>query len=131
MALALNNATFEDTNREMSFNIAWMKQLGISGAKRYSNKGLVPPAITGLHNGDAIRAFLNNGITSVVGDKTRPPLKNPENEFWPRISTTASNGYSGLVIIPRWATTIYYNCDLPACTTQEWIDTSGGSGTFR
>jgi hypothetical protein len=29
------------------------------------------------------------------------------------------------------ATTIYYNCDLPACTLQEWIDTSGGSGDFN
>lgn len=35
-----------------------------------------------------------------------------------------------MTIIPRWATTIYYNCDLPNCTTQEWINTSGGSGDF-
>lgn len=130
MTVSLNNATFDDTNREMSFNVAWMRQLGIAGAKRYSSKGLVPPAITGLHNGDAIRAFMKNGITSVVGDNTRPPLQNQQDEFWPLISTTAAKGYDGLIIIPRWATTIYYNCDLPECTTQEWIDTSAGSGDF-
>ena len=28
------------------------------------------------------------------------------------------------------ATTIYYNCDLPDCTLQEWITTSAGSGDF-
>jgi hypothetical protein len=28
------------------------------------------------------------------------------------------------------ATTIYYNCDLAACTLAEWINTSGGSGDF-
>jgi hypothetical protein len=46
------------------------------------------------------------------------------------ISSVQNNGYAGMVIIPRWATTIYYNCDLPDCTLQEWIKTSGGSGDF-
>ncbi|QIW96520.1 hypothetical protein AMS68_002038 [Peltaster fructicola] len=32
--------------------------------------------------------------------------------------------------MPRWATTIYYNCDTANCTTQEWINTSGGKGSF-
>jgi hypothetical protein len=71
-----------------------------------------------------------------------------QNEYWPLISTVAANGYAGLNIMPRWgehylpafhneelmnitATTIYYNCDLPACTLQEWINTSGGSGDFN
>lgn len=33
--------------------------------------------------------------------------------------------------MPRWATTIYYNCDLPECTLNEWTATSGGSGDFQ
>lgn len=41
-----------------------------------------------------------------------------------------TNGYAGLYIIGRWATTIYYNCDLPSCTVNEWIATSAGKGTF-
>jgi hypothetical protein len=65
---ALNNATYSDVSKEISFNIAWSKQVGIAAAQRYSGKGLVPPAITGLHNGDAIKAWMDNGITSVVGD---------------------------------------------------------------
>jgi hypothetical protein len=127
---ALNNATFNDANREIVFNQAWLKQMGLSTLTKFSPKGLIPPAITGLHNGDAIRAWTTNGIVNVVGDNTRPVLLNTQNEFWPLISTVAANGFAGLTIMPRWATTIYYNCDLPACTLAEWIATSGGSGTF-
>lgn len=73
---------------------------------------------------------MDNGIVNVVGDNTRPLLRNTQNTFWPLTTTVAGNGYAGLNVMPRWATIIYYNCDLPACTLQEWIDTSAGSGTF-
>lgn len=65
---SLNNATYSDASKEISFNIAWMRQTQVSAARLFSGKGLIPPAITGLHNGDAIRAWMENGITSVVGD---------------------------------------------------------------
>ncbi|KAH7176824.1 hypothetical protein EDB81DRAFT_898281 [Dactylonectria macrodidyma] len=128
--MELNNATYADAKREIQFNQAWMSQMGIDKATRFSKHGLIPPAITGLHNGDVIQAWLDNGITNVVGDNTRPVLRNSNNKYWPLISTVASNGYDGLTIVPRYATTIYYNCDTAACTTLEWINTSGGSGTF-
>jgi hypothetical protein len=128
---ALNNATYADCSKEVSFNRAWLQQSGLSSARKFSNNGLIPPAITGLHNADAIRAWLDNGIKYVVGDNTRAILMNQQNAFWPAISTVAVNGYPGLIIIPRWATTIYYNCDLPDCTLHEWINTSAGSGDFQ
>jgi hypothetical protein len=93
----------------LTWNTAWLKQVGIAGANRFSPKGLVPPAITGLHNGDAIRAWIAAGIVNVVGDNTRPVLRNQQNEMWPLMSTVASNGYAGVQITPRWATNIYYN----------------------
>lgn len=127
---SLNNATYNDTYREITFNQAWANTVGISSASRWSPNGIIPPAITGLHNGDAIRAWMDNGITAVVGDNTRSVLMNQQNEFWPLVSTVASNGYDGLEIIPRWATTMFYNCDLPDCTTAEWTQTSGGKGGF-
>jgi hypothetical protein len=126
----LTNATYSDASKEITFNQAWLKQVGLDTAKHWSPNGIIPPAITGLHNGDAIKAWLDNGIVNVVGDNTRPSLRNSDNSFWPLNTTVAINGYAGLNVIPRWATLIYYNCDLPACTTQEWIDTSGGKGTF-
>ncbi|KHN94023.1 uncharacterized protein MAM_08097 [Metarhizium album ARSEF 1941] len=126
----LNNATYHDATREISFNQAWLAQMGISQAARFSPHGLIPPAITGLHNADAINAWTANGIKYVVGDNTRPVLVNRQNQFWPLASTVDANGATGIYIIPRWATTIYYNCWSSDCTVQEWKDTSGGSGTF-
>lgn len=128
--MELNNATYNDAKREIQFNQAWMKQIGIAGATSFSAKGLIPPAITGMHNGDVIKAWMDSGLTSVVGDNTRPVLRNSQSKYYPLTSTVASNGYDGLTIVPRYATTIYYNCDTPECTTKEWIDTSAGKGNF-
>jgi hypothetical protein len=125
----LNNATEVDAALEIKFNINWMKNFGITAGKHFST-GLIPPAITGLHNGDVIKAWMANGIKYVVGDNTRVPLVNPQNQHWPLITNVANNGYAGLVVIPRYATHIYYNCDTPECDVQEWIDTSAGAGNF-
>jgi len=47
----------------------------------FSSNGIIPPAITGLHNGDAIRAWHDAGIRNVVGDNTRPSLMNSVSRF--------------------------------------------------
>lgn len=125
-----DNATYFDVYNEITWNQAWLAQVGIAGATKFSSKGLIPPAITGLHNGDALRAWVTAGIVNVVGDNTRPVLMNTVNEMWPLMSTVASNGYAGVQINGRWATNIYYNCQLPACTVLEWINTSAGSGDW-
>jgi hypothetical protein len=126
----LDNATYSDAYKEINWNQAWLDASGISKALKFSPKGLVPPAITGLHNGDALKAFLDNGIVNVVGDNTRPLLLNQDNEHWPLISTVAANGYAGIQINPRWATNIYYNCPMPDCTVLEWATTSDGYGDY-
>ncbi|CAG7971938.1 unnamed protein product [Penicillium olsonii] len=125
-----NNATYDDVYKEISFNQAWLKAVGIDQATKFTSNGIIPPAITGLHNGDALRAWWVNGITNCVGDNTRPALLNSENAMWPLFTTVANNGFDGMQVNPRWATRIYYNCDTPACTLLEWINTSAGSGTF-
>ncbi|POS84729.1 hypothetical protein EPUL_001873 [Erysiphe pulchra] len=125
-----NNATYHDVAKEISWNRAWMNQVGIASALKYSDKGIIPPAITGLHNGDALKAWFDNGIVNVVGDNTRSTLLNHVNSMWPLVTTVSENGYDGIVIVPRWATNIYYNCNLPECTLLEWINTSTGSGNF-
>lgn len=126
----LNNATYADATKEISFNQAWFTQSAIGGGAHWTSDGLIPPAITGLHNGDALRAWADNGLKHAVGDNTRPVLMNTDNYMWPLYTTVAANGYAGIEIIPRWATRIYYNCDTPACTLAEWIATSAGSGDF-
>jgi hypothetical protein len=125
-----NNATYFDVYREISFNQAWLKAVGIDKANKFTSNGIIPPAITGLHNGDALRAWWENGIKNCVGDNTRPALLNTENDMWPLFTTVAANGFAGMQVNPRWATRIYYNCDTPACTVLEWINTSAGAGTF-
>ncbi|RDL42047.1 Uncharacterized protein BP5553_02026 [Venustampulla echinocandica] len=125
-----NNATYSDVYKEITWNKAWLDSVGISAAEKFSASGIIPPAITGMHNGDAVRAWADSGIKHVVGDNTRPVLMNQENEHWPLISTVESNGYAGIQITPRWASNIYYNCDLPACTTAEWEQFSAGKGNY-
>ncbi|KAF9892846.1 hypothetical protein FE257_000435 [Aspergillus nanangensis] len=129
--LEQNNATYSDIMKEIAFNQAWLKQTGLDAATWYTNNGIIPPAITGLHNGDALRAWVENGITNCVGDNTRPALLNPTNNMWPYFTKVATDGYDGVQVNPRFATRIYYNCDTSDCTTQEWIDTSAGVGGFQ
>ena len=129
--LPQNNITYSDANKEIVFNQAWLRQIGIAAGNKFSAKGLIPPAITGLHNGDALRAWITNGIVHAVGDNSLPQLLSPYNEHWPLVSTVANNGYAGMNIIPRWPTTIYWNCDLPECTLREWQDTASGKGNFQ
>ena len=99
--LHLSNATYSDAAKEIKFNQQWMSSVGISSATRFSPKGLIPPAISGLHNGDAIRAWRDNGIDYVVGDNTRPLLRSTDSPYWPIVTTVANDGYAGLTIIPR------------------------------
>jgi hypothetical protein len=42
----------------------------------------------------------------------------------------AENGYAGAYIVGRWGSTIYYNCDLPACDNTEWKAIAAGQGDF-
>lgn len=104
-----NNATYADVYKEIYWNQQWLAAVGFTSAEKFSPAGIVPPAITGLHNGDALRAWSDRGIFHVVGDNTRPTLLNTVNEHWPLISTVEANGFAGIQITPRWATNIYYN----------------------
>lgn len=125
-----NNATFYDITNEITWNQAWMKQNGLDSATMFSGHGVIPPAITGLHNGDALRAWFVSGIKNAVGDNTRPPLLNANNEHWPLMTTVANNGYDGVQITPRWSSNIYFNCDQAACIVQEWEDLTSQSGSI-
>lgn len=125
-----DNATYADVLKEIEFNQAWLAQSGIASANFTAN-GLIPPAITGLHNGDALRAWHDAGLVQCVGDNSRPVLRNQQNDMWPYITQEAADGYAGIQVNGRWPTRIYFNCDTSDCTTQEWIATSAGSGTFN
>ena len=122
--MELNNATYSDATKEIKFNQAWLSAVGLAAGAYFSPKGLIPPAITGLHNGDVLKAWKDSGLTNCVGDNTRAPLRNTQNDMYPYITTFAADGYDGFQVNPRWATRIYYNCDTADCTASEWVDTS-------
>lgn len=125
-----NNATYNDIYKEINWNQQYFKQTGIASDPGFTANGLIPPQITGLHNGDALRAWSDNGLTHAVGDNSRPVLRNQNNYQWPYITNVSANGFAGITVIPRWPLRIYYNCDSQDCTTQEWKDSTGATGTF-
>ncbi|KAF2686123.1 hypothetical protein K458DRAFT_363727 [Lentithecium fluviatile CBS 122367] len=131
------NATYSDVVKEITWNQEWFKRLGFTdsaSASYFSPNGLIPPGITGLHNGDAIRAWLENGITYAVGDNSRPVLMSVasrKSDFHPIVTNVKENGYDGAYIIGRYGSSIYYNCDLPDCVNTEWKAIAGGSGDIN
>jgi hypothetical protein len=131
------NATYSDVVKEIQWNQEWFKRVGFTdttSSPHFSPNGLIPPGITGLHNGDALRAWLENDIKYAVGDNARPVLMNRvdrKSDFHPILSNVVENGYDGVWIIGRWGTTIYYNCDLPDCDNKEWKAIAKGNGDFN
>jgi hypothetical protein len=73
----LDNSTYHDAIREISFNLIFAELLNITNSPKFSGSGLIPPAITGLHNGDVLRAWSDNGLWNAIGDNTRDVLRNP------------------------------------------------------
>jgi hypothetical protein len=76
-----DNVTYSDVIKEIQWNQAWLAAVGISTSPNFSPQGLIPPAITGLHNGDALQAWWDSGLRYAVGDTSRPALYNPVRHF--------------------------------------------------
>jgi hypothetical protein len=72
----LDNTTYSDVVYEISFNQQHAIEIGLVNAPRWSPYSIVPPQISGLHNGDALRAFKELGLLNAVGDSWRPLLVN-------------------------------------------------------
>ncbi|KAF1961030.1 hypothetical protein CC80DRAFT_544427 [Byssothecium circinans] len=131
------NATYADVVKEITWNQEWFKRIGFADAdfsSHFSPKGLIPPGITGLHNGDALRAWVENGIIYAVGDNARPILMNVpsrKSDYHPINTNVKENGYEGVYIIARFGSSIYYNCDTTDCVNTEWKAIAGGTGDFN
>lgn len=57
--------------------------LGLIGKPWFSGRAIVPPAISGLLNGDNLRAWAEVGLDVCVGDSTIPNFVNDTNPFSP------------------------------------------------
>ncbi|KAJ3112952.1 hypothetical protein HDU96_003953 [Phlyctochytrium bullatum] len=127
----LNNNTYGDTYNEISYNYDMAQQLGLTSTPNWSNFSMVTPGISGLFNGDALKALLDFGITASVGDSSRPKTLNSTNpEFWPMITTVDANGYAGFTAVPRSATQVFFNCTNPTYNALLYNNIYGGSVTF-
>ncbi|KAJ3017196.1 UNVERIFIED_CONTAM: hypothetical protein HDU68_011805 [Siphonaria sp. JEL0065] len=107
-----NNNTYSDVANELNFNfhLASKDLWGLDGQPFWSNRSMVTPGISGIFNGDALRALTDFGITGVVGDSSRNKTLNTERPlWWPMITTVADNGFDGFIVIPRQSLNIYFN----------------------
>ncbi|KAJ3212428.1 hypothetical protein HDU82_001715 [Entophlyctis luteolus] len=129
----LNNNSYSDTSNEVTFNfkLASSAYMGLDGKAYWSNKTMVTPGISGLFNGDALRALSDFGIKAAVGDSSRPPTMNAVRPmYWPLVTTMANNGFDGFVVIPRQALNIYFNCTNQYYNTVLYNKVYNKSATF-
>jgi hypothetical protein len=74
-----------------------------------------------MFNGEALRAMYDLGIRNVVGDNSRPELV-PSNLYHGYYTTVAVNKYSGIYVIPRQSTNIYYDASQTVDITNQYND---------
>ncbi|KAJ3115517.1 hypothetical protein HK100_001313 [Physocladia obscura] len=116
----LNNNSYSDTWNEVTFNfrLASKSYLGWDGQAFWNNKSMITPGISGLFNGDALRALSDFGIKAAVGDSSRPKTLHPTRPlYWPLNTTFDANGFDGFIIIPRQVLNIYFNATNQAYDT--------------
>ncbi|KAI9348008.1 hypothetical protein BDR26DRAFT_834015 [Obelidium mucronatum] len=128
-----NNNSYSDTTNEITFNfnLASKKYWGLDGQPFWSNRSIVTPGISGIFNGDALRAMYDFGITNCVGDSSRPKTLNTERPlWWPMTTTVANNNFAGFTVIPRQSVAIYFNTTNQAYNTQLYNNIYGTNKTF-
>ncbi len=107
--LELTKVNYTDAFKDINSNIDFSQKFLKSAWENITFDGIVTPRISGLFNGEALRAIHDNGIKYVIGDNTKPKLVSPVSKHWPRITTQELNGFDGLYIIPRYPNDIFYN----------------------
>jgi len=80
----------------------------------WSANSIITPCVTGLWNGNVLRALADLGITATVSDESVTNAKTtdyvPQTPYHGVYSTVAANGYAGIYFVPREALDIDY-CD--------------------
>ncbi|ORX50620.1 hypothetical protein BCR36DRAFT_583206 [Piromyces finnis] len=107
----LDYASYRDTDLESKENIKMSKEpyLGMYDRDCYSKHSIVTPEISGLHNGDALKALTDNEVYYAVGDTSRVDVS-PENFYLPFITNMTTSNFDGFVVIPRQPPQVYWDC---------------------
>ncbi|KAI8465146.1 MAG: hypothetical protein J3K34DRAFT_525626 [Monoraphidium minutum] len=111
----LDNVTYEGVTKLVTYNqiMAAKEHLDIADRPTYTRKVVVPPEVSGLCNGDALRAMWDSGIRAAIGDNTWTHMLHPGTAYRMRRTTTADNGFDGMGILPRWSSALYFDCSTP------------------
>lgn len=108
----LNKISYKLADWELKNNLVVSRALLGKNTKYFSPHSMVTPHISGLFNGNALKAMKANGIRHIVNDmsveKQRPPYVHTAY-----YSSARVNGESGVLIMPRFPTEIYYQASLP------------------
>ncbi|KXS13981.1 hypothetical protein M427DRAFT_70895 [Gonapodya prolifera JEL478] len=110
-----DNTSSSDIDKELKTNLkmAGAGFLNLVGTQWWSSTSMVTPQISGLHNEFALTTLTANGITTIVGDNSRPAISDSTKpyDFW--VTTTATSNYNGYTVIPRWPCHVYFFCTQP------------------
>eukprot|EP01111_Echinosteliopsis_oligospora_P014281 TRINITY_DN534_c1_g1_i1.p1 TRINITY_DN534_c1_g1~~TRINITY_DN534_c1_g1_i1.p1 ORF type:complete len:883 (-),score=277.91 TRINITY_DN534_c1_g1_i1:39-2687(-) len=111
----LDNLSYSEVTNELTENYKTAQNLFSNNMNHssWSHSAMVTPSITGLFNGEALKALWDYGIRSVVGDNTRPELT-PAFMYHGLYTSSSIHGFRGIYIVPRFATDVYYCCSIPS-----------------
>eukprot|EP00122_Pirum_gemmata_P011484 Pgem_evm1s10639 len=117
------NQTYTELNKNIQFNEkVFYADLSIdqinSEGSSYNHLSLITPRISGLNLSTSVEAMLDNGITTAVGDNSRPELR-PKNPFHTLPSVPDRKGRT-VAIIPRFPTSIYFDVTNPEQAAAEY-----------
>eukprot|EP00026_Physarum_polycephalum_P003715 Phypoly_transcript_03729.p1 GENE.Phypoly_transcript_03729~~Phypoly_transcript_03729.p1 ORF type:complete len:737 (+),score=86.88 Phypoly_transcript_03729:116-2326(+) len=129
---SLDPYTYEQTLDELTQNIELAHDFfGTTNSTNvYSSSAMVTPSISGLFNGEVLRALAAVGITTVVGDNSRPELV-PENRYHGIYTSVAKHGFDGIFIVPRHVSDIYYDVSSPDAEIAQYTHIYGSAKTLH
>ncbi|WP_421381633.1 hypothetical protein ACOJQI_20630 [Bacillus salacetis] len=111
--MLLEETTYEETVRQIVKNNRLATNYNFTN---YSRKALITPEVSGLNNPAAMKAAYDKGVRYVVSDPSRG---SSEQSRLP--NTGIPNAHQpGILMIPRYATNIYYNASTPEEQTSEY-----------
>lgn len=121
----LNKIKFKDADWELASNALLANTLMRGASQYFSPNSLVTPHISGLYNAQALDAMKKNGIKYIVNDMSVPKQR-PAHPHTAYYTTTAVNGSDGILIMPRYATDIYYENSIPEEIVENFNRIHGG-----
>jgi hypothetical protein len=105
----LDTITAAEATTELQLNDDFARRSGFSS---YTKEAMVQPDISGLYNAAFRQAAYDFGIRYLIADTSRPEWSNPSPN-----TGFSSPDLPGLIIIPRHATSLFYNVRTP----DEWV----------